>query len=438
LRLSLALAALLAASTPVSVSARDYSDQADKVVNAAKRVESGFVDPVVSARFWESIFAAFRTSSKKPAEFDRCLGDPLPAGNPHSPKQVEEAIKCGKGEEPAELYVDRVLQAAMRSLGERNSFLSAKDLESFRVETGDYAMVGVSLTEKEGRLEIVGLHGKSPLRQYGVKNGDVITAIAGRSGTDLSLDAAIELLRGKADETVTISVVRQGEPSPSELTVGRKILEPEHFRIEQRGNHAIVQALTMGYGGSELLGRELAKPEYGQLAGVVLDLRNNQGGLLEEVVALADLFVDNGQLFYVRGRSPADTERFYAHKNKLRYQKPVVVLVNKVTASGGEIIAAVLQHKKRAHIMGAKTMGVVDIQTVLPIGPNAAIRLTTQNVYLPDDRVLGDEGVTPDSMLATAEIIGSQDLWLDSALSYLTNAASALGQSSNSGGNNRN
>jgi C-terminal peptidase prc len=421
LRISLSLAALLLTTAPASVSARDYSDQANKVVNAAKRVESSFVEPATASKFWENLVAAFRTSAKEPAEFDQCLGDSLSAGKPLSAKQVEEAIKCGKGDEPAELYVDRVLQAAMRSLGERNSFLSAKDMERFRVETGDYAMVGVSLTGKDGRIEIVGLHGNSPLRQHGIKNGDVITAIAGRSGTELSLDTAIELLRGKADETVTITVVRQGESASSELTVERKILEPEHFQIERRGNHAIVQALTMGYGGSELLGRELAKPEYEKLAGIVLDLRNNQGGLLEEVVALADLFIDAGQLFYVRGRSVADMERFYAHKNKLRYRKPVVVLVDKVTASGGEIIAAVLQHQKRAHIMGEKTMGVVDIQTVLPIGPNAAIRLTTQEVYLPDDRILGNEGVTPDIILENTEIAASRDPWLDSALLYLSN-----------------
>ena len=421
MRISLALIAVSVALASAPADARDYSAQAEKVVTVAKRVESSFVEPAVAAKFWDNILTAFASSAPDRAAFDRCMG--LPEKKLNSLQQVEDAIKCGRGDDDAGLYVNRVLQAAMQSLGERNSFLSSNEMEKFSYQTGDYAWVGVSLTEKEGRLEIVGLHGKSPLRELGVKKGDVITAIAGLSGAGLTLDAAVELLRGKRDEAVTISVVRQGETASSEFSVERKILEPEHFQIERRGDHAVVQALTMGYGGSELLAIELAKPEYRKLAGVVLDLRHNQGGILDEVVALADLFIDEGQLFYVQGRGPAATERFSARKDERHYRKPVVVLVDKVTASGAEIVAAVLQHHNRAHIMGEKTMGVVDIQSVLPLGPNEAIRLTTQYVYLPDDRVLDNAGVTPDTILATAEKIGSQDLWLNNALSYLTNIA---------------
>lgn len=340
-----------------SAVARDYSEQADKVVAAVKHVESKFVETAIAAKFWDNILAAFATSALDRAAFDKCIG---PVDKLNSLPQIEQAIKCGKGEDAADQYVDRVLQAAMQSLGERNSFVTANEMARFRVETGDYVMVGVSLTEKEGRIEIVDLHGRSPLREFGVKRGDVITAIAGRSGAELTLDAAVELLRGKPGEIVTISVARQGETTPSELSVTRKILEPEHFQIERRGNHAVVRALTMDYDGSEELELELSKPEYRKLDGIILDLRHNQGGLLDEVVALADLFVEKGELFYVCGRNPADTERFYARKNKRRYQKPVVVLVDKVTASGGEIIAAVLQYHKRAHVR-AKRRWVLSI-----------------------------------------------------------------------------
>lgn len=295
--------------------------------------------------------------------------------------------------------IEGAIKGMLTTLDPHSSYMKPEDFKELQVETqGSFTGIGIEITMKDNILTVVSPIEGTPAFAKGLKAGDKIVKIGEEPTQDMSLMEAVKRLRGPKGSDVTISIHRKGWPDLKEITLIRdiipihsvksKLLEPGYPYIRIIN----FQAQTTTDFKKALSDLEKA----GKIKGLILDLRNNPGGLLDQSVKIADIFVDEGVIVSTKGRIKEQNSMFYARDNNAKYKFPVVVLVNEGSASASEIVAGALQDHKKAVIIGAQTFGKGSVQTIIPMDSGAGLRLTTARYYTPSGRSIQATGITPD------------------------------------------
>ncbi|MEL6205153.1 MAG: S41 family peptidase [Pseudomonadota bacterium] len=298
--------------------------------------------------------------------------------------------------------IEAAIDGMLTSLDPHSSYLSPKDADDMRVQTrGEFGGLGIEVTQEEGFVKVVSPIDDTPADEAGIEAGDFITHVDGESVLGLTLDEAVELMRGPVGSEIVITVVRETEDDPFDVSIIRDTIKLTAVRTRSEGETVVLRVTTFNdqtYPNLEESLRE-AVDEMGGLEsvnGFVLDLRNNPGGLLTQAIKVSDAFLDAGEIVSTRGRDPQDGDRYNATPGDLAEGKPMVVLINGGSASASEIVAGALQDHRRAVVIGTKSFGKGSVQTVMPLRSEGAMRLTTARYYTPSGRSIQALGVSPD------------------------------------------
>ena len=291
------------------------------------------------------------------------------------------------------------IKGMLNSLDPHSSFLTPDEFKELQIETkGKFGGVGIEITVREGWLTVVSPIEDTPAYKAGLKPGDKIIKINNKPTKNMSLNEAVKLIRGPEGTKVTLTIWRKGFAEPKDFEITRSIISIKSVKVKTLEDQYGYIRLTSF---QENTSKELAKALNGlekkhPIKGVILDMRNNPGGLLDEAVKVADEFLDEGLIVYTKGRLKGQGMQFVAHKNEKPHHYPIVVLVNEGTASAAEIVAGALQDHHRALIIGRPTFGKGSVQTIMPLEDGSALRLTTAWYYTPNGRSIQAKGITPD------------------------------------------
>ena len=298
--------------------------------------------------------------------------------------------------------IEAAINGMLTSLDPHSSYLSPDDANDMRVQTrGEFGGLGIEVTQEEGFVKVVSPIDGTPADEAGMEAGDFITHVDGESILGLALDEAVEMMRGPVGSEIIITVVREGEGEPFDVSIVRDTIKLTAVRARSEGQTVVLRVTTFNDQTTPNLEAKLAE-EVEKLGGMdnvngfVIDLRNNPGGLLTQAIRVSDAFLEKGEIVSTRGRDPADGDRFNATPGDLAMGKPVVVLINGGSASASEIVAGALQDHRRAIVVGTKSFGKGSVQTVMPLRSNGAMRLTTARYYTPSGRSIQALGVSPD------------------------------------------
>ncbi|WP_299607747.1 S41 family peptidase [uncultured Tateyamaria sp.] len=303
--------------------------------------------------------------------------------------------------EPKEL-IEAAIDGMLTSLDPHSSYLSPDDAAAMQVQTrGEFGGLGIEVTQEEGFIKVVSPIDSTPAAEAGIEAGDFITHVDGESMLGLTLDSAVERMRGPVGSEIIITVVREGETEPFDVSIIRDTIELQAVRSRTQGETVVLRVTTFNDKTTPNLVTKLEEEVetlggMNSVNGFVLDLRNNPGGLLTQAIRVSDAFLEKGEIVSTRGRDPADGDRFNATPGDLAQGKPIVVLINGGSASASEIVAGALQDHRRAIVVGTKSFGKGSVQTVMPLRGDGAMRLTTARYYTPSGRSIQALGVSPD------------------------------------------
>lgn len=316
--------------------------------------------------------------------------------------------------------VERLIQSAingmLNSLDPHSGFLPPRSYEDMQIDTkGSFGGLGIEVTMEEGFVKVVSPMDDTPAFRAGVKAGDYITHIDGEPILGLSLNEAVERMRGPVGEKIVITIVRVSEDEPFDVTIIRDTIKLVAARVRVEDGVVIMRVSTFNEQTTPNLieGVEKVLQETEGISGVsgfILDLRNNPGGLLSEAVSVSDLFLEEGEIVSTRGRSKSDMDRFSASKGDIAEGRPLIVLINGGSASASEIVAGALQDHSRAILVGTKTFGKGSVQTVVPLAGKVAMRLTTARYFTPSGRSIQAMGVSPDIIVEPQPPMSKEDL----------------------------
>ncbi|MBZ4022130.1 peptidase S41 [Rhodobacter sp. TJ_12] len=298
--------------------------------------------------------------------------------------------------------IEAAINGMLSSLDPHSSFMPADEYADMKVQTrGSFGGLGIEVTQENGVVKVVAPMDGTPAAAAGMQSGDFITQVNGESLMGLTLDQAVDKMRGPVGSEITISVVREGINEPFDVTMTRDTIKLTAVKGRLESDTAILRITTFNDQTFPNLEDSLTKlvEEAGgidKINGVVLDLRNNPGGLLTQAIAVSDAFLDKGEIVSTRGRNPEDSERFNATPGDLAEGKPIVVLINGGSASASEIVTGALQDHHRAIVVGTKSFGKGSVQTVIPVQNEGAMRLTTSRYYTPSGRSIQALGIAPD------------------------------------------
>ena len=318
---------------------------------------------------------------------------------------VFERVRSDYVTEPDEKdLVASAIEGMLSSLDPHSSYLPPNDFEDMQVQTrGEFGGLGIEVTMEDEYIKVVSPIDGTPAMEAGVLAGDLITAIDGTDVAGLTLSDAVEQMRGPVGTPITITVEREGLDESIDIEIVRDTIEIQAVRHEVLGDDVGLIRVSQfnentGSGVRDAVAEMTAKD--GDLSGFVLDLRNNPGGLLEQAIAVSDLFLDKGEVVSTRGRDGDNTVRYNAESGDVTDGKPLIVLINGGSASASEIVAGALQDHRRATVLGTPSFGKGSVQTIIPLGPlgsdAGAIRLTTAVYYTPSGRSIQAKGIDPD------------------------------------------
>jgi carboxyl-terminal processing protease len=297
------------------------------------------------------------------------------------------------------------VEGMVESLDPHSTFLDAAEFDEMQVSTaGSYSGVGIEVTEQDGRMLVVEPIEGSPAERAGVKTGDVLLEVDGQAVGPGTLDQTIERMRGHAGSSVHLVLAREGEPEPLQFDLQRSEVHVHTVRAEplpgRFGYVRITHFSDSTPGDFDAAVLALQSASQAPLRGLVLDLRDNPGGVLESAVGVADSFLDSGMIVRADGRTPEARFEMDATEGDLLAGAPVVVLVDRGSASGAEIVAGALRDHGRATLMGERTYGKGSVQTVMPLSNGEALKLTTSRYYTPSGRSIQERGLEPDVKIA--------------------------------------
>jgi len=351
---------------------------------------------------------------------------------------IFERIRAQYVEEVDEAdLIEAAIDGMLTSLDPHSSYLSPDDAAQMRVQTrGEFGGLGIEVTQEEGFVKVVSPIDGTPADEAGMEAGDFITHVDGESVLGLTLDEAVDMMRGPVGSEIVITVVREGEAEPFDVSIIRDTIKLTAVRSRTQGETVVLRVTTFNDQTTPNLQSGLKEQieEAGgidQINGIVLDLRNNPGGLLTEAIKVSDAFLEKGEIVSTRGRAPEDGERFNATPGDLAEGKPMVVLINGGSASASEIVAGALQDHRRAIVVGTKSFGKGSVQTVMPLRGDGAMRLTTARYYTPSGRSIQSLGVSPDIVVEQPRRAVNEEEDEDSAASRSRSEADLRGSLNN-------
>jgi carboxyl-terminal processing protease len=306
--------------------------------------------------------------------------------------------------------MEAAIQGMLASLDPHSSYMNAAEYRDMQTQTrGEYGGLGIEVTSEDGVVRVVSPIDGTPAARAGIQAGDYLTAINGESIVGLTLNDAVQRMRGETGTELTVTVAREGT-DPFDVTLTREIINVRAVvsRVEG-GDIGVIRISTFNERTGSMLQdaiRQVKRDTGGRLRGVIVDLRNNPGGLLDQAIEVSDAFLDGGEVVSTRGRQPEDVQRYNARRGDDLAGVPVVVLINGASASAAEIVAGALQDRNRALIVGMDSFGKGSVQTVIPLqgGRDGALRLTTARYYTPAGRSIQGAGITPDMEVAARRI----------------------------------
>jgi carboxyl-terminal processing protease len=301
------------------------------------------------------------------------------------------------------------IQGMLSGLDPHSSYLDAENFKDVRIETeGQFGGLGIEVTMENGFVKVVAPIEDTPAAQSGIKTGDLIIRLDDKAVKGMTLTDAVRIMRGKPGSDITLTVVREGASKPLKITITRAVIKIQSvkFRLLEPGYGYL--RITQFQAGTtkNLLSamKSLETENKGRLKGLVIDLRNNPGGVLNTAISVSDAFIDNGLIVYTEGRVVDSKLSFSATPGDIMQGAPIVVLVNGGSASASEIVAGALQDHHRAVIMGTRTFGKGSVQTILPVSNGAALKLTTARYFTPKGRSIQASGIEPDIVTEEATV----------------------------------
>ncbi|MEP4033399.1 S41 family peptidase [Roseibium polysiphoniae] len=297
--------------------------------------------------------------------------------------------------------IESAINGMLTSLDPHSSYMSPKSFRDMQVQTrGEFGGLGIEVTMEDGLVKVVSPIDDTPAYKAGVLAGDLITHIDGEQVQGLTLNEAVEKMRGPVKTDIIVTIRREGAGEPLDITITRDIIRIRSVRWREEGDVGYVRITQFNEQTFDGLkkGIEETANNIGEdkIKGFVIDLRNNPGGLLDQAIAVSDAFLERGEIVSTRGRNSDETQRYNARSGDLTEGKPVIILVNGGSASASEIVAGALQDHRRATILGTRSFGKGSVQTIIPLGANGAIRLTTARYYTPSGVSIQAKGIAPD------------------------------------------
>ncbi len=304
--------------------------------------------------------------------------------------------------------IESAIEGMLMALDPHSSYLNPDRYERRQIELkGEFGGLGITVTMENRLVKVVSPIDDTPAYRAGLKSGDLITHLDGEQVLGLTLSEAVERMRGPVGADIVLTVRREGEEAPFDVTITRAIIKVQSVRSRVEGDAAYIRITTFNEhakSGVRTAIEDIKKQLGDRMIGLVLDLRGNPGGLLDQAVAVSDLFLDQGEIVSTRGRRSDSTQRFNAQPGDLADGLPVVVLINGGSASASEIVAGALQDHRRAVILGTKSFGKGSVQTVIPISGRGALVLTTARYFTPSGRSIQAKGIDPDIDVQQARI----------------------------------
>jgi len=314
---------------------------------------------------------------------------------------VLERVRADYVEKPDDsVLIESAINGMLSGLDPHSTYLNPKHFRDMQVQTrGEFGGLGIEVTMEDGVVKVVAPIENTPAEKAGVMGGDLITHLDGTSIQGLTLEQAVEKMRGPVDTPINVTVLRKGMPDPFDVKIVRDVIRINPVRAEVEGDIGYLRVKTFSeqtYEELKLSIADLKKKIGPDLKGYIIDLRNNPGGLLDQAISVSDAFLDKGSIVLTRGRNLNETQRSNARAGDLTDDKKLVVLINGGSASASEIVAGALQDHKRAVVVGTRSFGKGSVQTIIPLGSNGAIRLTTARYYTPAGRSIQAKGIDPD------------------------------------------
>ncbi|GAB4350300.1 MAG: S41 family peptidase [Oricola sp.] len=315
---------------------------------------------------------------------------------------VFERVRANYVEKPEDKQlIESAINGMLASLDPHSSYLNAEDAADMRTQTkGEFGGLGIEVTMENELVKVITPMFGTPAEKAGVLAGDLIAKIDGEEVRGLTLQEAVDKMRGPVNTPIKLTILREGADKPIDITIVRDIIKVQAVRYRREGDVGYLRVISFNeqtydnlQEGIEKLTEEIGKDK---LKGFILDLRLNPGGLLDQAINVSDAFLDKGLIVSTRGRDDRDSRRYSARPGDLTGGKPLIVLVNGGSASASEIVAGALQDHRRATVVGTQSFGKGSVQTIIPLGDNGALRLTTALYYTPAGVSIQGKGITPD------------------------------------------
>jgi carboxyl-terminal processing protease len=352
-----------------------------------------FVGPIIGATLGVSAYAFTSESRAETYRQLELFADILARVQADYVVEIDEAAA-----------IEASIDGMLASLDPHSTYLNPDEYRDMQAQTsGEYGGLGIEVTSQDGFVKVIAPMDNTPASRAGIKSGDFLTAINGQTIVGLTLNDAVKQMRGPANSSITITVVRDGE-EPFDVTLKREVIRPEIVSYRAEGDIGYVRIASFNERTAETLDEALSgvrKAVKGQMRGLVIDLRDNPGGLLEQAIEVSSRFLNGGEVVSTKGRRPEDVDRYTARRGQRFPDVPIVVLINGGSASAAEIVAGALQDNDRATVLGVTSFGKGSVQTVIPLGAQkGAMRLTTSRYYTPSGRSIQGAGIEPDIEVA--------------------------------------
>ena len=318
---------------------------------------------------------------------------------------VFERVRADYVEKPDDSkLIESAINGMLAGLDPHSSYMDPKSFRDMQVQTrGEFGGLGIEVTMEDGLIKVVAPIDDTPAAKAGVMANDIIIKLDDEQVQGLTLNQAVEKMRGPVNTKIKLTIMRKGSDKPIEVTIVRDVIHVKSVRSHNEGDDVgyirITQFNEQTTEGLKKAISDLTRQlGNGKIKGFVLDLRNNPGGLLDQAISVSNAFLDKGEIVSTRGRNAEETQRFNARQGgDLTRGKPIIVLINGGSASASEIVAGALQDQKRATLVGTRSFGKGSVQTIIPLGAgNGALRLTTARYFTPSGRSIQAKGITPD------------------------------------------